>query len=253
MPVTAARIDTSTVSVAGIVQFLALSQNSSATIALTPVAVPAISPRTTSTISTAGTALYPADFQCCYLFVTTVEAPAILRSDTAPASVTVLDQFKFRSVVVQALSHHQYLLLLAQVLIIHHYRKTFSADTAPVSDVFSVPSAPRCCSACCLNHFQGSNCLAGKVQFIDLSQNSSATTALAPVAVPVVSTKDKASTISTAGTALYHSQRPEMYQHHSHRPKIIDSAPPSSSSSSERRIGCLLRVQPCTVRQDCRK
>ena len=40
MPVTAARVDTSTASVAGIVQFLALSQNSSATTALTSVAVP---------------------------------------------------------------------------------------------------------------------------------------------------------------------------------------------------------------------
>jgi fructose-bisphosphate aldolase class 1 len=40
VPVTAARVDTSTASVAGIVQFLALSQNSSATTALTSVAVP---------------------------------------------------------------------------------------------------------------------------------------------------------------------------------------------------------------------
>jgi hypothetical protein len=59
--------------------------------------VPAISTKDkASTISTAGTALYPADFQCCYLFVTTVEAPAILRSDN-------------------------YLLLIAEVLINHHY------------------------------------------------------------------------------------------------------------------------------------
>jgi hypothetical protein len=91
VPVTAARI----------VQFLVLSQNSSVITALTPVAVPAISTKDkASIISTAGTALYPADFKCCYLFVTTVEAPAILRSNTAPASVRVLDQFKYRSIVV---------------------------------------------------------------------------------------------------------------------------------------------------------
>ena len=71
-----------------------------------------------------------------------------------------------------------------------------------------VPTAPRCCSACCLNHCQGSSCLAGKVQFIDLSPTASVVTAPTPVAVTAVSAKDKASTISAAGTALYPNSLP---------------------------------------------
>jgi hypothetical protein len=73
-----------------------------------------------------------------------------------------------------------------------------------------VPTAPRCCSAYCLNHCQGSSCLAGKVQFIDLSPTASVVTAPTPVAVTTaaVSTTDKASTISAAGTALYPNRLP---------------------------------------------